>query len=308
MQSVMVRERYRRAKRGDALFNAFNYTAMILLGIATLYPFLNVLAISLNDSVDTVRGGITIFPRKFTLENYAYLFSYPSVVRGAVMSVLRTAVGTVTGLVSTAMVAYAISRRDFFARRFVTGIFVMTMYISAGLIPDYMLIRSLGLINNFLVYILPGLISAFNVIVLRSYIEGLPYELQESAKIDGANDFVIFSRVVMPLCLPVLATIALFIAVGHWNSWFDTYLYASSNKYLTTLQFELQKILTNVQSQAAASAQDIYSYALTEQTRRVSPESIRMAMTIVATVPILCVYPFLQKYFTRGLVLGALKQ
>jgi len=166
---------------------------MILLCISTLYPFLNVIAISLNDSVDTIKGGITIFPREFTLLNYAEIFKTKSLATSVIISVLRTIMGTVTGILSSSMVAYVISRNDFIAKKAVIILFMLTMYVSGGLIPDYMLIRNLGLNNNFLVYILPGLISAFNVVVLRSFIDSLPFELQESAKLDGANDFTVFS-------------------------------------------------------------------------------------------------------------------
>jgi putative aldouronate transport system permease protein len=276
---------------------------MITLIVVMLYPFLNVLAVSFNDSMDTVRGGITVFPRQPTLSNYGEIFGYPQLLRALFISVLRTAVGTVTGLFSTAMVAYVMSRTDFFALKPVSVLFVITMYVSGGLIPDYMLMRNLGLMNKFAVYILPGLISVFYVFVIRSYIDGLPFELQESAKLDGANDLFIFLRIILPLCLPVIATVSLFIAVGQWNSWFDTYIYAGSNKSLTTLQYELQKILANSQ----ISNQDMYRTLRPGQSMSVSPESIRMAMTIVATVPILVVYPFMQKYFVKGLTLGAIK-
>ena len=289
---------------GNTAFDYFNYMLMIALAIITLYPFLNVLAISLNNSVDTVKGGITIYPREFTLMNYIEIIKTKSILTSVVISVLRTVTGTVTGIVCTGMVAFTISRRDFFAKNFVTVLYLITMYVSGGLIPDYMLIRNLHLTNNFMVYILPGLISVFNVIVLKSFMDALPYELQESAKLDGANDFIIFYKIIFPLCLPAIATLSLFIAVGQWNSWFDTYLYNGSNKSLTTLQFELQKILLSAQS---SGQQDIYGSSDMVSQKRISPESIRMAMTIVATVPILVVYPFVQKYFMKGLTLGAVK-
>lgn len=289
---------------GDLIFHICNYTLMILLCVSTLYPFLNVIAISLNDSVDTIKGGITIIPREFTLLNYAEIFKSKSLATSVIISVLRTVTGTVTGILSSSMVAYVISRNDFIAKKFVTVLFILTMYVSGGLIPEYMLIRNLGLNNNFLVYILPGLISAFNVIVLRSFMDSLPFELQESAKLDGANDFTVFFRIIFPLCTPAIATISLFIAVGQWNSWFDTYLYCGSNRALTTLQYELQKILLSAQS---SGQQDIYGSADMISQKRISPESIRMAMTVVATLPILFVYPFVQKYFIKGLTLGAVK-
>lgn len=285
------------------IFDIVLVLIMIIVAIVTIYPFLNVLAISFNDATDTVKGGIHILPRQFTLQNYKEIFEGNSKLpRGLLISVLRTVIGTATGVIASAMVAYTLSRRDFVFNKLVTIIFVLTMYISGGLIPEYMVIRQFGLINNFAVYILPGLISTFNVIVIRSFIDGLPPALNESAMIDGANDFIIFSKIVLPLCLPVIATVALFIAVGQWNSWFDTYLYARSNEGLTTLQYELMKVISN----ASASAKvDPNNPVL--QAANVNPESIKMAITMVATGPILLVYPFVQKYFVTGMTLGAVK-
>lgn len=288
----------------DRLFDIFNYTFLTLIFLATLYPFLNVLAISLNESVDTVRGGIYIWPREFTLQNYKTIFEYDHLITGFINSTLRTVIGTVLGVFSSAMVAFTLSRRDFQGRKFVSTFIVLTLYFSGGLIPGYMLMRSLGLINTFWVYILPGMVNAFNIIIVRSFMDGLPYSLQESAKIDGANDFSIFWRIVLPLCTPVLATIALFVAVGQWNSWFDTYLYNSSNPKLTTLQFELMKILQNT----SMGSTDPNAYRGNEEKMKmVSPESIKMAISMVTIIPILLVYPFLQKYFIQGMTLGAVK-
>ena len=176
------------------------------------------------------------------------------------------------------------------------------MYVSGGLIPEYMVIRNLGLINKFSVYVWPMLINAFNVIVLRSFMDNLPFELQESAKIDGANDLVIFWKIIFPLCMPAIATVALFVAVGQWNSWFDTYLYAKKD-YLTTLQYELMKVLDN--AAAGVKAADINTQGLKKVTT--NPESIKMAITVITTVPTVCVYPFLQRYFVSGMTVGAVK-
>lgn len=286
----------------DRIFDIAVYVLMTIIGIITLYPFLNVLAISFNQSVDTVKGGITIFPRQFTLQNYVEIFQYESLLTGFKNSVLRTVLGTAIGVISSAMVAFVLSRRDFQARKWMSVVFAMTMYFSGGLIPVYMLIRNLELVGTFWVYIIPGLLSVWNVFVIRSYIDGLPIALQESAKIDGANDWTIFWRVILPLCQPVLATIALFIAVGQWNAWFDTYLYNSGHPENTTLQYELMKVLQSTQS--GSNYRDPNAQA---SMAAVSPESIRMAITIVVTVPILLVYPFLQKYFVKGMTLGAVK-
>ena len=278
---------------------------MVFVIIVTLYPFLNVTAKSFNDPIDTVKGGIHIFPRVFTTENYTGLFEAGSNLPAAFrMSILRTVIGTITGVFCCAMFAFVLSRADFMFRWIFSTLLVITMYVGGGMIPEYILIRNLGLINNFWVYIIPWLINAFNVIVIRAYIDNIPFSLQESARIDGANDLSIFFKIILPLCKPVLATIALFIAVGQWNSWFDTYLYTRSVRALSTLQFELMKVLDSAQS--IGSQVDIYSEGLRAAKR--NPEAMKMAITVIATVPILAVYPFLQKYFVTGLTLGAVKE
>lgn len=290
----------------DRIFDIFLYLLMILVAIATIYPFLNILALSFNDSLDSVKGGITIFPRHFTLQNYKTIMNYDTLAQGFKTSVLRTVIGTFLGVICSSMLAYALSRIDFVARKTFTIYFVITMYVSGGLIPGYLLIANLGLTDTFWVYIIPQLVGIFNVIILRSYIDGLPISLQESAMIDGANDLVIFIKIIMPLCLPVLATVALFVAVGQWNSWFDTYIYNNNSPNLTTLQFELVKIMQNT-STTATDVNKLMSDTNAQNAVRVTPEAIRMAITIVATVPILVVYPFVQKYFVQGMTLGAVK-
>ncbi len=271
----------------------------LLLIVITLYPFLNVLAISLNDSMDTMRNVNFIIPRKFTLSNYTYIFEEHNLGGAFAMSVARTLIGTGFGVICTAMLAYVLSRKDFYFHKSFTILFIITMYVSGGMIPEYLLLtRTLKLGNNFLVYIIPGLIWVYNVILMRSFMEGLPIALQEAAKLDGANDFVIFSKIILPLCTPTMATVALFYAVGQWNSFMDTYLYARD---LPTLQYVLYEIM----EQATIK---IDPHAATSQLKNaVSPMSVRMAITIVATVPILVVYPFLQKYFVGGMTLGAVK-
>ncbi|CQR58297.1 MULTISPECIES: carbohydrate ABC transporter permease [Paenibacillus sonchi group] len=288
----------------DRIFDFIVYLVVLIVIVVTIYPFLNVLAISLNDSVDSVRGGITIYPREFTWDNYLKIFTFSGLVTGFKISALRTVAGTLLGLISASMLAFTVSRPDFQGRKFVSTFLAMTMYISGGMIPVYMLVKDLGMMNSFAVYIVPGLVSAFNVFVIRSFIDGLPYALQESAKLDGANDFTIYLRVILPLLKPALATISLFLAVGQWNAWFDTYLYNGSSPHLTTLQYELMKVL---QTTTSGNNGDYRSNIASMASNQVSPESLKMAITIVVTVPILMVYPFIQKYFVKGMTLGAVK-
>lgn len=282
---------------------AFDYVLMVLfcgMIVMTVYPFLNVLAISLNDPMDTMRNVNFVIPRQFTLANYRFIFAENNMVQPMIMSVVKTLVGTGLGVVFTAMLAYVLSRKDFYFNKSFTIIFIVTMYVSGGMIPEYLLImRTLRMGNNFWVYIIPGLIWVYNVILVRSFIEGMPLALQEAAKIDGANDFTIWLKVILPLCKPVLATVALFIAVGQWNSFMDTYLYA---RELPTLQYVLYEIMESAQIKV-----DPHAAALGQLKNTVSPMSVRMAVTVVATVPILVVYPFLQKYFVGGITLGAVK-
>jgi putative aldouronate transport system permease protein len=292
-------------KAGSFAFDGLLYVLMTLVAAATLYPFVNVLALSFNDPFDAIKGGIYLFPRKLTLVNYAEVLSNGQLLTSFYISALRTVLGTGASLVACSMVAYVVSRREFMLRRFFSLLLAVTMYVGGGLIPDYLLTKSLGLFNNFLVYILPGLIGVWNVFVIRTYIDGLPESLQESARIDGANDLYVFFRIVLPLCIPVLATVSLFIAVYQWNSWFDTYLYCTNRKELSTMQYELQKMLTY--TEVRVSSQDIDRLATQSLKIRVTPESLKHAMTIIASVPIMLVYPFVQKYFITGITLGAVK-
>ena len=269
-----------------------------------IYPFWNTIAISFNDAQDTLRGGITLFPRVFSTYSYETVFKNDLMLTAAVNSVLRTLISTILGVGVSALIAYVLSRKELIGRRFITAYFLVTMYISAGLIPTYFLMKDLHLLNNFLVYIIPGLVSVFNVIVVKSFMQELPDSLTEAAMVDGAGYFRCFWQIILPCCKPVLATVALWCAVGAWNQWFDTFLYASSKESLTTLQYEMMKLL----SSSMQTGRDESSIFGSDQvTNTVTPASIRSAVTIVASVPILVVYPFLQKYFVKGVTLGAVK-
>ena len=285
-------------KSRDNILDYILLVVFIFIIILTLYPFLNVLAISFNDPIDTLRNINFIFPRQFTLSNYTYVFKENDLMTPMMLSVARTLLGAGLGVVCTAMLAYVLSRKDFYFNKPFTILFVITMYVSGGLIPEYLLLmRTLKMGNNFLVYIIPGLIWVYNIILVRSFIEGLPIALQEAARVDGANDFIIWAKIILPLCKPVLATVALFMAVGQWNSFMDTYLYA---KKLPTLQYVLYEIMESATIK-------IDPHAAEQIRNAVSPLSVRMAITIIATVPIIIVYPFLQKYFVGGMTVGAVK-
>ncbi|QHW33610.1 carbohydrate ABC transporter permease [Paenibacillus rhizovicinus] len=288
------------------VFNTFNAIVMIALGIVTLYPFLNTIAVSFNAGNDTLRGGIYLWPRIWTWQNYNAVFAGGTIFHAFWVSVARTLIATVLSLFLTSMLAYTISRKEYVFRQPITIIVVLTMYFNAGLIPNYFLIKDLHLLNHFAVYVVPGLISAFNMIVIRTYMQTLPEGLIESAKVDGAGDFRTFFSIILPLCQPVLATVALFVAVGQWNSWFDTFLYASSKLNLSTLQYELMKLLSS--ASLSNSNPSVANGNNPAAINMVTPLSIRASITIVASLPILVVYPFLQKYFVHGLQLGGVKE
>jgi putative aldouronate transport system permease protein len=301
-----MKTKYLGSKIERITFTTLNTTLLILFSVIMLYPMLNTLVISLNDGIDTVRGGVYLWPRRFTFKNYVSIFETRSVWIGFMNSVTKTIISVVTNVFFSAMLAYVLSRREFVLNRMVSILFVLTMYFSAGLIPTYMLYRSLGLTNSYNVYWVPTILSTFNIIVIRTFIRSLPESLIESAKIDGAKEFLIFMRIVFPLIIPALATVALFVAVGSWNAWFDTYIYNSSNPNLTTLQYELQKLLS---SAMASNSSTTYQAVSSEQVAgmRVTPQSIRAAITIFTSLPILAVYPFLQRYFVTGMTLGGVK-
>lgn len=295
--------------KGDVIFHIINTLIMLLVVVTTLYPFLNTLAVSFNSGTDSLRGGITIWPRVFTVQNYITIFSTGTLPHAFLISVLRTVIATFLNIILTVMLAYVLSRKNYVLRKFITTVMVLTMYFNAGLIPGFLLIKDLGMYDTFAVYIIPGLVSAFNVIIVRTYIESLPESIMESCRIDGAGDMTICFKIVFPLTIPAIAVIGLFVAVGAWNSWFDTLLYCSSDQNLSTLQFELQKILSStfaLQGQTVAQAYgNAYSKAASSST---TPASVQAATTIVAMVPILCVYPLVQRYFVGGLVIGGVKE
>jgi putative aldouronate transport system permease protein len=293
-----------RRSRGDLTLDIFVYLSLLVVGFVTLYPFWNITVLAFNDALDSLRGGITFWPRMWTLDNFRSVLKAEILVTAAINSVLRTVVGVVASIVTISMLAYTLSRREYMFRKFIQRLFVLTMYVHGGLIPFYFVIRGLGLRNNFLVYILPLLINAFYLIIVRSYMDTIPESLHEAARIDGANDFFIYRTIVFPLSAPVIATISLFISVNQWNSWFDTFIFVS-DKSLTTLQFELMRIIS--QSTITVSNIDEIRDRIESQRVTSTPESIRMAITVVVTAPILFVYPFIQRYFIKGMTIGAIK-
>jgi putative aldouronate transport system permease protein len=289
---------------GEWAFDIGNLLLMLFVVVITLFPFLHIAAISFNDSRDSIAGGIGIFPRKLSLDSYLTVFRYNAIFDAFLVSVARTAAGTGLSLVFTSMVAYAMTKKKLIGYTFVYHFFVVSMFISGGIIPTFFLYQWLGIYNSFWVYVLPGMFSVYNMILMRTFILQMPQELEESALLDGANEAVIFLRVILPLSGPILATIGLFVAVGQWNSWQDT-LFFTQNPKLETLQYVLMKVMR--QAEAAAITKQARVSMARLRTISITPESVKMAITIVSTVPILCVYPFIQKYFVKGMMIGAVK-
>ena len=280
-----------------------NTIFLVLFTIVTLYPVWNTVAYSFNDGLDAVRGGIYLWPRKFSLESYNKVLNIQGFMVGAKITVLRTLLGTLTSLIANALLAFIMSRKRFLFRSSLSLFWIITMYVNGGMIPVMLLFRYLHLTSSFWVYIVPGMVSAFNVMVLRTYMEDLPDELEESAQLDGAGYITIFIKIISPLCKPVYATIALFVAVWQWNSWFDAMLYNRMKTEYTTLQYELMKLLNSVmQTSGSANGNNNTSSA-----KQVTPVSVRSAATVVTMVPIICIYPFLQRYFVTGLTIGGVK-
>lgn len=285
----------------DRFVSLFSYLFCTLVLILTFYPFYYVLIQSLNDSLDALRGGIWLFPRKFSLECYKEFFSDSKWMLALVVTALRTVIGTVYTVFITCMVAYGLSFKHLVFRKFYMGVIILCMYFGGGIIPYYIVLRMLGLLNTFWVYIVPGGVNLFYVLVAISFFQGIPEALRESALLDGAGETRILIRVIMPLSKPLLATMALFIGVGHWNSWLDS-AYFINDKSLKTVGYLLMQVINKNTVSASEAIKNMGSTGVT-----ITTESIQMAAMMIAVIPIVCVYPFLQKYFVKGIMIGAVK-
>ncbi|MCR5234862.1 MAG: carbohydrate ABC transporter permease [Lachnospiraceae bacterium] len=286
----------------DKIFSVIVVVFLALFVIITLYPVLNTVVLSFNDGIDAVRGKIYLWPRKFSIKNYKTVFAMQNIWIGAKVTVGRTVLATITSLIANALLAFVVSRKKFLFKSQLSLFWVITMYVNGGMIPIFLLYKNLGLTGTFHVYWIPGMISAFNMLVMRTYMEGIPESLEESAQLDGAGYWTIFMHIISPLCKPVYATVALFIAVWQWNSWFDAMLYNRMKTEYTTLQYELMKLLSSVMQQSG-SAENAKNGANT-----ITPVTIRAAATVVTMLPIVMLYPFLQRYFVTGLTIGGVKE
>lgn len=283
------------------------YVLLTLLAFMTFYPFWNALVISFNSGIDTSMGGVTFWPRDWTLENYSIVFKDERLVGAFFVSIARTVAGTAASILLTAIFAYGISKNELMGRKFYMILCIITMYFSGGLIPTFLLIRELHLMNTFWVFIIPSLISVWNMIIFRTFFKGLPAGLEESAKIDGSGNWGIFFRIVVPLSGPVIATLSLFTAVFHWNDWFGPSIYIT-NENLLPIQTMLKQILNSNIVSDQMSQLDSAAQGQLAKMRTVTSKSLSMATMMVATIPIIMVYPFVQKYFVKGVLVGSLKE
>ncbi len=274
---------------------------MVLICFICLYPVWYTVVISFNDSSDAMRGGIYWFPRKFSIESYRTVFQDSTIMRAFLVTILRTVIGTVTSVFFTAMVGYAFSKKHIMGNKVYMILGTITMFFSGGLIPTFIILKRLGLYDNFLVYILPSLFNFYNMIIFMTYFREMSPALEESAKLDGCNDLTIFTRIILPLSMPVVATIALFNGVGHWNDYFTGVMYINKAA-LQPIQTYLYRIVAS-----ASASKSVVSMPAGFTAQQVSSTSVRLATMVVTTFPIMCVYPFLQKYFVKGFMVGSIK-
>ncbi len=288
---------------GGTVFDIFNYAFITLFCISILFPMWDMIVQSLSRAEDISYMSLNLWPKHVTLDGYKYVFSDKLLFIAFRNSILRTAIGSAYHLVVCCLAAYTMTRHEMPFLKVFTGIFLITMFFSGGMIPAYLNIKNLGLLENFLVYVLPGGFSMYNTIIIRNYFFSIDRSLEESATIDGANSLQIMVKIILPLSLPVLATVGLWQMVAQWNSWFDNMVYCRSDN-LITLQYMLKRITNNIASLTDSSSQ----YAMMmEQSMVFTPQSIIACTTVITVVPIICVYPFLQKYFVKGIMLGAVK-
>ena len=292
--------------REDIIFDAINYTFLTLFTLLCVFPFYYVLinSISANDMVDM--GKVMFYPIGIHFNNYVEVLKMERLGMAAWVSLTRTVLGTLLALVGASYMAYLFTKQNMWKRKLWYRLVIATMYFSAGLIPGYMNMRMLGLVNTFWVYVIPGIFPVYNMILIKTYMESISPALEESASIDGAGYMVRFTRIVLPLCIPILATVALFSAVGHWNSFMDTLLYVTDYR-LNTLQYLLYQYINEARNLAAQIASGNIGVSEIDPSKVVSPTSVQLTVTIVVVFPILCVYPFLQRYYVKGIMIGAVK-
>ena len=306
---VRIKSTYMKKSLGDKVFDIFNILLFALLSFSFIYPFINVVVVSLNDPYDAMKGGLYFWPRVFSVDHYTQVLTDPKIYTGYAVTVARTVVGAVTHMFCTSIFAYGLSKKNLLFRKTYTVIGIIPMFFGGGLIPTYILLRSLNLLNTFWVYIIPGLIGMWNAMIFKTFYLGIPSSLEEAAKIDGCSDFGVFFKIILPLAKPCIAAILLFKGVEHWNAWFDAYIYVTDDA-LMPLQTVLMRIInqSGAAQDAAKAMQMNVVYSGDETKSAITPESIRYATMVVSIGPIVLIYPFLQKYFEKGVMIGSVKE
>lgn len=284
------------------IFNVINWIFFMLLALCCIIPLWYVFIQSLSRNIS---GKNFFLPDGFTLSNYAKVFKMGDVVHATYISVARTLIGTAATVMACMLLGYLFTREDMPLRKLLYRILIVTMYVSGGLIPTYLVYKAYGLLNSFWVFIIPGIVSAYYVILVKTFVEQLPKSVEESAMIDGASTLTIFARIILPMSLPILATISVYAAVSQWNSWFDNHIYAITNKNIMTMQYMLYKYLNEAEKLAQQMKETATgSFDMSDV---LPSRSIRMTITMITVFPILFVYPFLQRYFIKGIMIGAVK-
>ena len=287
----------------DHVINTAALVVCVVVTIVSLYPIYYCLINSFNDGKDAMKGGIYLWPRVFSLENYRIVFREDTLLRAFFMTVARTLCGSVLHVLFTAMTAYALSRRELMFRKLYVALGIITMYVGGGIIPTYLLYKNLKLINTFWVYILPGMFSFYNMILMMSFFRQLPESLVESARIDGASHFTVFRKVILPLSPPIIATVALFVGVNYWNDWYAPAYYILDEELMT-----MPATLLRLMNEAEAQQKLARLYSQLQVRPSVTLESVRYATLIVSVMPITILYPFVQKYFIKGMMIGSVKE
>lgn len=303
-----MKEKHKKMAIGDRVYYSVITTFFVAFTLICVYPFYYLIINSISSNNLSARGLINLIPKEVHFNNYLQIFQLPGLLNAAIVSVFRTSVGTIGTVMGSAFLGFMFTQKDMWNRKFWYRFTIVTMYFNAGIIPWYLTMNNLGFTNNIWAYIIPAIVQPFNIILVKTYIESTPYELQEAAKIDGASVLTIFRQVIMPVSKPVLATVAIFSAVGQWNAFQDTLLLMTDDKYYS-LQFILYKYINQASSLAAAikSNSGMSGAEILDMNKTQTTTSVQMTVSVIVLFPILLVYPYFQKYFVKGVMIGSVK-
>lgn len=301
---MKVANRKVRRSGSEQVLQVIIYAIIIGICLIILLPCINVLALSFNDGTDAAKGGVYFWPRLFTLDNYREVFKDGSIMKGYAYTIARVSIGTALSLLVTSLAAYSLKEKRLPGGKLITMLITFTMLFGGGMIPTYIQFKNLNLLNSFWVYVIPGMVSVTYLLMMRTFFEGVPLELEESAQLDGCGCFGIYTRIMLPLSKPVIAVVGLYTAVNHWNDWFSGAFYMTSSD-----KWPVQTVMQQMLSRAMSAQKEISSVAqaIAQNANTVTTDSLKMAAVVITTVPILCVYPFVQKYFAQGAMIGAVK-